>query len=110
MSQLTSHILDTSLGRPAAGVNVELFAKTDSGWQFLASAITNSDGRITSFDAPNLPNGIYRLKFLTSKYYDQQGVTTFYPFVEVAFHIRDAAHYHVPLLLNPFGYSTYRGS
>ncbi|QJX48333.1 hydroxyisourate hydrolase [Hymenobacter taeanensis] len=112
MSQLTTHILDTTRGKPAAGVSITLYRQQAQSWTTLATGTTNSDGRISDLLPKDevLPSGTYKLKFLTQEYFDQQGVVTFYPFVEIVFAITTSEHYHVPLLLNPFGYSTYRGS
>lgn len=112
MSQLTTHILDTTKGKPAAGVTILLYSELAEGWQELASGTTNQDGRIGDLLSKEevLPVGTYKMKFLTQEYFDRQGVATFYPFVEIVFAVSSAEHYHVPLLLNPFGYSTYRGS
>lgn len=111
MSQLTTHILDTSMGKPASGVSVNLFQQEQDNWNQIASGITNADGRIPDLlkDAL-LATGNYKLLFETKSYFDKQGIQSFYPFVEISFTIADGEHYHVPLLLNPFGYSTYRGS
>ena len=114
MSGITTHVLDTSLGRPAAGVPVTLEKQDAAGnWRAIGSGTTNADGRITgltSSDAPLSP-GIHRLRFDTGAYFRARGVQGFYPRVTVTFEIRDGAqHYHVPLLLSPYGYSTYRGS
>ena len=112
MSQLTTHILDTSKGKPAGNVSVTLFYETDNDWNMLAKGITNQDGRIPGF-IPNeklLEYGNYKLLFETNPYFKSQGISSFYPFVEIVFSIHSSEHYHVPLLLNPFGYSTYRGS
>ncbi len=112
MSQLTTHILDTTKGKPAEGVSIVLFQQSNENWKQLTMASTNADGRI-----PNLLNkdvmlesGNYKLKFETKEYFEKQGIQTFYPFVEIIFTITGSEHYHIPLLLNPFGYSTYRGS
>ncbi len=112
MSQLTTHILDTSKGRPAEGVQVLLFHQQDHLWTEITTARTNSDGRIPGLlpDELLLEPGIYKLRFETKDYFSSQGVKAFYPFVEISFTITGSEHYHVPLLLNPFGYSTYRGS
>jgi 5-hydroxyisourate hydrolase len=113
MSAITTHILDTSLGRPAAGVPVTLHAKTSTGeWKELGRGSTDNDGRLRTLmgDAP-LAAGIYRLTFDTASYFSSRKISSFYPAVTVEFEIRDVtSHYHVPLLLSPFGYSTYRGS
>jgi len=112
MSQITSHILDTTKGKPAQGILILLFQLQNNNWKEIGRSITNSDGRVTDFLEKNAiaQPGIYKLKFETKSYYDQQTVKSFYPFVEIVFEITGGEHYHVPLLLNPFGYSTYRGS
>jgi 5-hydroxyisourate hydrolase len=113
MSQITSHILDTSLGKPAADVPVRLFQKTAEGtWSELAEGTTNADGRAADLLPKEtvLPIGIYKMVFYTEGYFAAQKRASFYPIIEIQFYVSDASHYHVPLLLNPFGYSTYRGS
>lgn len=113
MTQITSHILDTSLGKPANGVLITLLQQQGEDWYMMGSANTDTDGRVGDFTGPadKLPGGIYKLTFYLSEYYERQQQTSFYPYVEVAFEIAgDGQHYHVPLLLNPFGFSTYRGS
>jgi len=112
MSQLTTHILDTSIGKPAQNVSVILEQKQATSWNKIAEAVTNTDGRISDLLAVNkiLDKGIYRLTFDTQSYFKKQNIKTFYPSVTIEFEITDTTHYHVPLLLNPFGYSTYRGS
>ncbi|RYU73967.1 hydroxyisourate hydrolase [Hymenobacter persicinus] len=112
MSQITTHILDTTLGKPAADVTIVLSAQQGENWRELARGVTNADGRIPNLlptDEP-LPLGIYKMKFFTQEYFARQSTANFYPFVEIVFDVATTAHYHVPLLLNPFGYSTYRGS
>ncbi len=112
MSGITSHILDTSMGRPAAGVDVVLERHFDGSWVSVGQGVTNADGRVQLHpgDRP-LESGFYRIRFATGSYFGRRDIETFYPVVEVQFEIRDGRqHYHVPLLLNPFGYSTYRGS
>jgi 5-hydroxyisourate hydrolase len=115
MSTISTHVLDTSRGKPASGVQVDLALQdADGGWVPLARAWTNEDGRITApllLDGKELEAGTYRLTFETEAYFSALGVKCFYPQVSVVFRIEDAAqHYHVPLLLSPYGYSTYRGS
>ncbi|MBW8685288.1 hydroxyisourate hydrolase [Chitinophaga rhizophila] len=112
MSQITTHILDTSAGIPARGVAVQLFRQEGQHWTAIAAGQTNQEGRITDLLPAHklLTAGIYKLKFETQPYFDSRATVAFYPFVEVVFHISSDAHYHVPLLLNPFGYSTYRGA
>ena len=112
MSQITTHILDTTKGCPAAGVTIALHEQVGTGWREIARGVTNADGRIPDLlpQSTRLTTGVYQLKFLTQEYFGRDGLTGFYPWVEICFTVADAAHYHVPLLLNPFGYSTYRGS
>ena len=117
MGRLTTHVLDTSAGRPAAGVRVELYSLGDGGRERLADVTTNDDGRC---DAPLLEGdgfrtGEYELWFHAGAYFQSAGVAlpepTFLDTVPIRFGIAEAGqHYHVPLLISPFGYSTYRGS
>ncbi len=112
-SPITTHILDTQLGRAAAGVLVLLEKRSGDSWKELANGKTNQDGRIESFLAPGskAEKGVYRLKFATAEYFNSIGTKTFYPEVDIVFEITDSsAHHHVPLLLSAFGYSTYRGT
>lgn len=111
MSAITTHILDTTRGKPAEAVNIVLFHQQRE-WIELARGLTNSDGRIGNLLPKEtvLPTGTYKLRFETGAYFEQLRVATFYPFVEITFAITTGEHYHVPLLVNPFGYSTYRGS
>ena len=112
MSQVTTHILDTTQGKPAQGITVVLYQGGNDEWKEIARKKTNKDGRIADLLANNifLQHGIYKLRFETKDYFDQQSTPTFYPYVEIVFDIESNEHFHVPLLLNPFGYSTYRGS
>lgn len=113
MSQITTHVLDTTLGKPAQGVSITLYRQDRDQWQKLAAGLTNSDGRITDLlhKEDTLPAGNYKMYFDTGTYFTTLGIAAFYPFVEIVFNIAgNGQHYHVPLLLNPFGYSTYRGS
>jgi len=112
MSQLTTHILDTSIGKPAQGVSIVLEQKISGSWNKLADGTTNADGRIANLLPADkiMDNGVYRLIFDTKSYFDKQNLKSFYPGITVEFEITDGSHYHVPLLLNPYGYSTYRGS
>lgn len=104
---LSTHVLDATTGSPAAGVAVTL---TDAAGAVLADAATDDDGRIAGL-ADELAGGVYRLRFDTGAYFASQGVVGFYPEVVIAFEITDpAGHYHVPVLLSPYAYSTYRGS
>lgn len=112
MSQLTTHILDTGLGKPAAGVAIVLYQQQSSEWKQIGTGVTNEDGRVHNLVAKDfvLPFGHYKMKFETKEYFDKQLIRTFYPWIEIIFEINNIEHYHVPLLLNAFGYSTYRGS
>ncbi len=112
MSAITTHVLDVSRGRPAAGIAVVLERVTAPQPGTLARASTDADGRVKSFTpAPALQAGTYRLTFEVGPYFAAARVDAFYPRVVVDFEVRDPTHhYHVPLLLSPFGYSTYRGS
>lgn len=112
MSQITTHILDLSSGTPAPGITAILFRGEQDEWIEMARGLTDADGRIADLlktDAILQP-GIYKMRFETKDYFDRLPVLTFYPFVEIVFDIRTSEHYHIPLLLSPFGYSTYRGS
>ena len=105
-------MLDISLGKPAAGVPVMLeIAIEETGWRVIGQGLTDSDGRLRLADDAVLATGTYRLTFRVSVYFAAQQRESFYPEVSVIFLVKDATqHYHVPLLLSPFGYSTYRGS
>lgn len=111
VSQITTHVLDTVRGMPADGVAVELFAARENAWQLVAEAVTDADGRVTRLGPESVPAGSYRLRFDTGAYFASRGVATFLPEVLLTFVVDDEGrHYHVPLLLSPFAYSTYRGS
>jgi 5-hydroxyisourate hydrolase len=112
MSQLTTHILDTTRGKPAKDVTIILFRDQMDQWKEIARGVTNADGRVPDLLKKDvlLPEGTYKMRFETKEYFDKKGVDTFYPYVEIVFDITSKEHYHIPLLLNPFGYSTYRGS
>lgn len=111
MSGITTHVLDATLGRPAAGVPVLLEQLGPGSTETLASAVTDNDGRCGSLGPDQPPAGTYRLTFDTAAYFAATDQTGFYPTVSVTFTLADPArHYHVPVLLSPFAYSTYRGS
>jgi 5-hydroxyisourate hydrolase len=104
---LSTHVLDAVAGSPATGVPVTLY---DTDHVVLADGVTDDDGRIARI-ADDLPSGVYRLRFDTAAYFSARDVPAFYPEIVIAFEITDAAaHYHVPVLLSPYAYSTYRGS
>lgn len=111
-SAITTHVLDTSRGKPAAGVPIVLEARRESGFHEVGRGVTDADGRLrTLLAAGALQSGLYRITFDVHAYFAALGQTSFYPEVAIVFRVEDAAqHYHVPLLLSPFGYSTYRGS
>jgi 5-hydroxyisourate hydrolase len=109
VSAVTTHVLDTAKGRPAVGVPVRLeVAGASGGWALVASAVTDADGRVRSLGPDRLAQGAHRLVFDTASYL---GGAAFFPEVVIVFDPADPGeHYHVPLLLSPYGYSTYRGS
>ena len=108
MSAITTHVLDTSRGRPAAGVPVLLERAVDAGWEPAGRGTTDADGRARDLLSSAPQEGRYRLTFDTGAYF---GAASFYPEVSVTFVVGPGEeHYHLPLLLSPFGYSTYRGS
>ena len=112
MSPITTHILDTSKGLPAKGMNVVLYQQENNNWKEVGKGTTNDDGRATDLlqGETQISFGVYKLKFDTKSYFEELSVQAFYPFVEIVFEVKDHRHHHVPLLLNPYGYSTYRGS
>ena len=112
MSQITTHILDTTRGKPAANITIVLCRGENDAWTEIARGKTNNDGRIADLLPKDnvLQIGIYKLRFETKDYFDKDRIPTFYPYVEIVFDLQSTDHYHIPLLLNPFGYSTYRGS
>jgi 5-hydroxyisourate hydrolase len=111
-SPITTHVLDTALGKPAAAVPVSLEIEQSGAWKKVGSGATDSNGRLQTLLAPGeLAKGRYRLTFDTESYFAGHSVVAFYPRITVVFVVRDTVqHYHVPLLLSPYGYSTYRGS
>ena len=112
MSPITTHVLDTRLGQPARQLAITLSKQENSTWQELASGVTNNDGRIADLlEKGSLQPGIYQMHFDTGAYHEALCVEGFYPEAVITFEIKSVdQHYHIPLLLSPFGYSTYRGS
>ena len=113
MSAITTHVLDTSRGKPAVGVPVVLEVRAEDGtWKGIGKGATDSDGRARVLTSEErVPRGVYRLSFDTAAYFRALNIEGFYPEVQVTFDVRDPSqHYHVPLLLSRYGYSTYRGS
>ncbi len=115
--QLSSHILDVSKGTPASDVRIKLEKLNPESkvWTFVEEKITDKNGRITDFlksesDSNSSNLGIYRLTYYVKDYFEKDKIESFYPFIEVVFEIKDTAHYHVPITLSAFGYSTYRGN
>ncbi|EJY4063532.1 hydroxyisourate hydrolase [Campylobacter coli] len=114
--QLSTHILDINSGQPTSNVKVELYnLDQNRQWVKISEKFTKKNGRIADFlpyeKTENRSFGVYKLKFYTKDYYISHKVDSFYPFVEVSFELlKDQKHYHIPITLSPFGYSTYRGS
>jgi 5-hydroxyisourate hydrolase len=110
---ISTHILDTALGRPAAGVPVGLARITNSAWSFINDAVTDPDGRCKDLlpATESLQPGTYRIHFETATYYKRNNLEGLYPYVEIVFTVSEGQqHYHIPLLLTANGYTTYRGS
>ena len=108
--QLSSHILDISQGKPAPNVKIAL-SKQDKNqnWVLIDEKYTDNNGRIKDESNKN-NNGVYKLTFYITPYFEKLKQKTFYPFIEVVFEIKDNQHYHIPITLSPYGYSTYRGN
>ena len=102
---ISTHVLDTARGCPAADVRVELYRDDE----LVASELTDADGRVRELAEGELESGDYRLRFATRRYFERSGLNVFYPEVSVIFTIEDSSHLHVPLLLSPYGYTTYKG-
>lgn len=111
ISHVTTHILDTAAGKPAAGVAVELHARDGGTWRQIATGTTDADGRVKDLGPEQLAAGTYRLTFATGAYFAGIATDTFFPEVSLTFSVTEITeHYHVPLLISPFAFSTYRGS
>lgn len=109
---ITTHVLDTALGRPGKGIAIELERDDHGEWHLIGGGVTDDDGRLRTLTpaGPVVP-ATYRIRFQTGAYFAAHGQAGFFPVVEIQFTVADgAAHHHVPLLLSPYGYSTYRGS
>lgn len=109
---VSTHVLDTAHGRPATGLGVTLSHRDAHGtWWVVGKGVTDDDGRVRDLSSGHVEAGDYRLDFATAPYFQAAGTAAFYPEVSVIFSVTDStAHHHVPLLLSPFGYSTYRGT
>ena len=110
---ISTHVLDTSIGRPAAGIRVQLERRGGDDWRVVASGEANADGRVPNLvpDGAVVEPGEFRLTFDTRRYFAASSTATLYPAISVVFEVAGGqSHYHVPLLLSPFGYTTYRGS
>ena len=109
---ITTHVLDTAAGRPGRAIEIELEHHDAGSWHRIGAGVTDDDGRLrTLTPAGPVAPGVYRLRFHTGAYFQAQQQLGFFPVVEIQFTVADGAqHYHVPLLLSPYGYSTYRGS
>ena len=110
MRSLSTHVLDAVTGEPAAGVRVVLSRRDDGVWTDLAAARTDADGRVRELAPDGLDAGDHRLVFDTAAHFAATGTTGFYPEVCVVFTVAEQRHHHVPLLLSPYAFSTYRGS
>jgi 5-hydroxyisourate hydrolase len=110
MSSLSTHVLDSATGKPAAGMPVRLEVAGSTGWRELGAGVTDPDGRLKSLGEYPVEPGRYRLTFDTQSWFAERDRECFYPEVIITFAVTDDGHYHVPLLLAPYAYSTYRGS
>lgn len=113
MSPITTHVLDTSSGRPGSGIEVALQIRAGGEWKQVGNGVTDANGRCSTLTAADgrIEPGTYRLLFAVGAYYRAQRIETFYSEIPVVFEVlHRETHYHVPLLISPFGYSTYRGS
>ena len=107
---ISTHVLDTTRGQPAPGLEVKLYRREPDGdWKDAGEGVTDADGRLPQLTDDELEAGEYRLEFATRPYFERSGLEVFYPDVSVVFNF-DGGHLHVPLLLSGYGYTTYRGS
>ena len=112
MSQVTTHILDISKGKPAWGISVILYEQIAHEWFQLAKGLSNTEGRLNNLleEDEELAPGVYKMSFDIKSYFNAEDIEAFYPTVEVIFEVRTMGHYHIPLLISPYGYSTYKGT
>lgn len=111
-SPITTHILDTATGKPAANVPVKLYKQVNQDWELITEGKTDDDGRIVDWidTGTDIEFATYKLVFDLDVYFSDQPKPAFYPTAEICFRLQDKNHHHIPLLLSPFGFSTYRGS
>jgi 5-hydroxyisourate hydrolase len=109
---ITTHVLDLAVGKPGRGIAIELERADHNMWNLVGGGVTDDDGRLRTLTPQGpVPEGIYRIRFQTGPYFAARQLDVFFPVVEIQFTVVDGSqHYHVPLLLSPFGFSTYRGS
>ncbi|XP_015607061.1 5-hydroxyisourate hydrolase-like [Cephus cinctus] len=111
---ISTHVLDTSRGHPVDGLSVSLYKLVDGRWIFYKESNTNANGRcadLLNSEELNFTVGRYKIHFDVEKYFSSTNTNTMYPFIEIVFDVKNSTeHYHIPVLLNPFGYTTYRGS
>ena len=108
---ITTHVLDLATGKPGRGIAIEL-ERTERGvWHLVGGGVTDDDGRVRTLTPSGVPEGTYRIRFQVGAYFAAREIEAFFPVVEIQFVVADGGqHYHVPLLLSPYGFSTYRGS
>jgi len=109
---ITTHVLDTAEGRPGRAIAIELERVENGVWHLVGGGVTDEDGRLRTLTPPGpVQSGTYRIRFQTGAYFAARAIPAFFPVVEIQFSVDDGSqHYHVPLLLSPYGFSTYRGS
>lgn len=112
MSQITTHVLDTSRGKPGNEISVSLLQQQAEDWRQVGLATTDEHGRCNSLLKKDvvLEAGVYRLRIDVKNYFDREGLPCFYPFIEITFTITGPEHYHIPVLISSFGFTTYRGT
>jgi 5-hydroxyisourate hydrolase len=111
MSQITTHVLDINKGKPAWGIAIVLYEQIAHEWFEIAKGMTNKEGKLTNLlqDDIELAMGIYKMAFDIKNYFNSDDIEAFYPVIEIIFEVKTIEHYHIPLIIGPFGYSTYRG-
>lgn len=108
---ISCHILDTSIGLAAANIDITVYRLNESEWKSITKTTTNSDGRCSQIvNIEQFLTGLYKLSFDVKPYFERKGIKSFYPYIEIVIECVAEEHYHIPLLLSPFGYTTYRGT